>query len=244
MLKQMRPARRTPWLFLTLTLLLSTAPTGAQEQAKPVPPKAVEGALVAVAKHLSPPYALYLYESLTTQVLDNESILERPDSASAPKAQDSLWALEIISNAILVEGEDGRYVNVDLVPPFFEDLARRYMNVSHYWPDRKITKETRREHLAAWYSLRLMLLVGNATQEEIANMLRDGAFKLDPGMLETAGPSLVDRLKKDRVLSNETYALVQIRRKGPAGRESLTFPSYMDRWKAKIESAYKLSPSP
>src|SRR6266487_4104013 len=177
----MRPARRTLWLLLTLTLLLFVVPTGAQEQAKPAPPKVVEGALVAVAEHLSPPYALYLYESLTKQILDNENILERSNSPLTLKAKDSLWALEIISNSILVEGEDGRYVNVDLVPPFFEDLAHRYTNASHYWPDRKITKETRREHLAAWYSLYLMLLIGNETQDEIARVLRNGAFNLDPG---------------------------------------------------------------
>jgi hypothetical protein len=236
--------RSTVRLLLTGALLLFAAPAWTQEQAKPAPPKAIEGALTAVAKHLSAPYALYLYESLNMQILYNESLLERPNSPLGPKANDSLWALGTISNAVLTEGADGQYVNVDRVPPFFEDIARRYMNASHYWPDREITKETRREHLAAWYSLYLMLLVGNATQEEIANKLRNGAFNLDPGMLESGGPSLVDRLKKDKVLTNETYALVQIRRKGPAGQESLTFPSYMDRWKARLDDAYKLSPSP
>ncbi|TAL09433.1 MAG: hypothetical protein EPO02_10145 [Nitrospirae bacterium] len=231
-------------IAVALTLLLFTAPAWAQEQAKPAPPKAVERALAAVAKHLTNQYALYLYESLTEHILNNDSLLERPGSTNAPKAQDSLWALEIISNSILKEEADGRYLNAGKVPEFFESLAHRYMNASHYWPEREITKETRREHLAAWYSLYLMLLVGNATQEEISNRLRNGAFSLDPGMLETGGPSLVDRLKKDGVLTNETYALVQIQRAGQAGGESLTFPPYMDRWKAKIERAYALTPAP
>ncbi len=232
-------------LLLTASaLILCTARVQAQEQAKPAPPRSPEAALAVVAKHLSDHYALYLYESLTAQILFNEGILERPNSSSAPKAKDSLWALGIISDSILAEEEDGEYLNIDKVPEFFEDVVHRYLNASHYWPDREITKDTRREHLAAWYSIYLMLLVGNATQEEIAKKLRNGAFTLDPEMLKTRGPSLVDRLKKDGALTKETYALVQIKRAGQAGRESLSFPSYMDRWKAKIESAYDLTPSP
>ena len=46
-------------LPLTLALLLFAASAGAQEPANPAPPKAVEGTLVAVARHLSDPYALY-----------------------------------------------------------------------------------------------------------------------------------------------------------------------------------------
>jgi hypothetical protein len=240
----MGPARRTAWLFVTLTLLLFTAPAWAQEQARPAQPRAVEAALSAVAKHLAAPYALYLYESLTAQVLYNETILERPNSPSAPLANDSLWALEIISKSILVEGQDGQYLDIRRVPPFFEDLAHRYTNPSHYWPDRKVTKETRREQLAAWYALYLMLLVGNATQDEIIGKLKDGAFERDPGMLTPGGPSLVDRLKKEGVLADETHQLVHIRRAGPAGAESLTFPAYMDRWKGSIHAAYDVSPSP
>ena len=220
-------------------LLLATA-VPAQEQAKPAPTQTPEAALAAVAKYLSDEYALYLYESLTAQILVNESILERPNTPLAPKAKDSLWALGIISNALLAEGEDGQYLNAASVPVFFEDIVHRYLNTSHYWPDREITKDTRREHLAAWYSLYLMLLVGNATQEEIAKKLRNGAFNLDPGMLETGGPSLVEQLKKDGVLTTETYALVRIQRAGQAGQESLRFPSYMDRWKAKIDRAYEI----
>ncbi len=224
--------------------LLLAAPAWAQGQAKPAPPRSPEAALVAVAKHLTDQYALYLYESLTTQILYNEDILERPNSPSAPKAKDSLWALGIISDSIMTDEEDGQYLNIEKVPAFFEDIVHRYLNASHYWPDREVAQDTRREHLAAWYSLYLMLLVGNATQDEIAKKLRNGAFNLDPGMLETTGPSLVDRLKKDGVLTTATYALVRIQRKGSAGQESLTFPPYMDRWKAKIDSAYALTPSP
>lgn len=227
-------------LLLSIVLLLLTASAWAQEQAKPAQPKAVEGALVAVARHLSAPYALYLYESLTAQVLYNETIVERPNSPSAPLANDSLWALEIISKSILVEGQDGPYLDIRRVPPFFEDLARRYTNPSHYWPDREITKETRREQLAAWYSLYLMLLVGNATQDEIARKLKGGAFERDPGMLTPGGPPLVDRLKKEGVLTEDTHGLVQIKRTGPAGAESLAFPAYMDRWKSKIYQAYEV----
>ncbi|HZC68241.1 MAG TPA: hypothetical protein VE201_06455 [Nitrospirales bacterium] len=231
--------RRFLALVITPFLLLA-APAWTQEQAKPAPTQTPEAALVAVAKHLSDQYALYLYESLTAQILFNEGILERPNSPLAPKAKDSLWALRIISDSILAEEEDGEYLNIEKVPAFFEDIVHRYLNASHYWPDQEITKETRREHLAAWYSIYLMLLVGNATQDEIARKLRNGAFNLDPGMLETAGPSLVDRLKKDGALTDKTYALVQIQRKGQSGQESLTFPSYMDRWKAKINRAYEL----
>ena len=218
--------------------LLFAAPGWAQEQAKPAPTRASEAALAVVARHLSDQYALYLYESLTAQILFNEGILERPNSPNAPKAKDSLWALGIISDAILAEEEEGEYLNIEKVPAFFEDIVHRYLNASHYWPDREITKDTRREHLAAWYSIYLMLLVGNATQDEIAKKLRNGAFNLDPGMLETAGPSLVDRLKKDGALTNDTYALVRMQRAGQAGQESLTFPPYMDHWKNKIDSAY------
>jgi len=222
-----------PFLAVAIApFLLLAAPAWAQKQA--------EAALAAVARHLSDAYALYLYESLTAQVLSNEGLLERPNSPLAPKAKDSLWALQIISNSILAEGEDGQYLNAKEVPVFFEDIVHRYMNASHYWPDLEITKETRREHLAAWYALYLMLLVANATQDEIARKLRNGAFNLDPGMLETEGPSLVDRLKKDGTLTTEAYALVKIQRRGPPGQEALTFPSYMDRWKAKIDKAYEV----
>ena len=234
----------TTRLFLATALLLCTAPAWAQEQAKPGTARSQEAALVAVAKHLSAPYALYLYESLTRQVLLNEGILERPGSPRALLAQDSLWALDIISKSILVDGQDGQYLDIRLVPPFFEDIARRYMNASHYWLDREITSETRREHLAAWYSLYLMLLVSNATQDEIAATLRNGAFERDPGVLESGGPSLVERLKRERVLNDEAHKLVYVHRKGPAGSEILTFPAYMDRWKAKIYGAYGINPSP
>ncbi|TLY24273.1 MAG: hypothetical protein E6K64_07145 [Nitrospirae bacterium] len=77
----------------------------------------------------------------------NEGILERPNSPNAPKAKDSLWALGIISDAILAEEEEGEYLNIEKVPAFFEDIVHRYLNASHYWPDREITKDTRREHL-------------------------------------------------------------------------------------------------
>ncbi len=224
--------------------LLLAAPARAQEQAKPEPTKAVEGALATVAQHLSDPYALYLFESLTAQILYNENLLERANSPLAPKANDSLWALGIISDSILAEGEDGPYLNARQVPAFFEDIAHRYMNASHYWPDREITKDTRREHLSAWYSLYLMLLVANESQDQIAAKLLNGAFNLDPGMLEPGGPSLSDKLKRERVLSEDAYQAVHIGRAGPAGQEALTFPAYMDRWKARIDGAYAVSPSP
>jgi hypothetical protein len=54
----------------------------------------------------------------------------------------------------------------------------------------------------------------------------------------------VDRLKKDKVLTNEAYQLVHIARKGQPDRETLTFPAYLDRWKAKIDKAYDVTPSP
>jgi len=231
-------------LVMIAACLISIAPAWAQEPAKPAQPQAVEAALTAVARHLSPPYALYLYESLTAQVLFNENIVERPNSPSAPLANDSLWALAIMSKSILVDGQDGQYLDIRRVPPFFEDIARRYTNPSHYWPDREITKETRREQLAAWYALYLMLLVGNATQDEISRKLKNGAFERDPGALTPGGPSLVDRLKQEGGLDADAYPLVYIKRTGLAGAESLTFPSYMDRWKARIHAAYGASPSP
>ncbi len=243
----MKLSRRTVLFSLSLVLamiVLLTATVSAQEQAKPAPTPSQETALVAVARHLSAPYALYLYESLTRQVLSNEAILERPGSPRASLANDSLWALNIISHSILVERPDGPELDVRRVPPFFEDIARRYMSASHYWPDREVTKETRREHLAAWYSLYLMLLVANETQDKIAATLRNGVFDRDPGMLQPGGPPLVEKLKRERALSDEAFKLVQIQRRGPEGQESLTFPSYMDRWKAKIYGAYDVSPSP
>jgi hypothetical protein len=236
----MAPPHKHCLAKVIVPFLLLAAAAWAQEQAKPAPPRSPEAALAVVARHLSDQYALYLYESLTAQILFNEGILERPNSPLAPKAKDSLWALGIISDSILAEEEDGQYLNIEKVPAFFEDIVHRYLDASRYWPDREITKDTRREHLAAWYSIYLMLLVGNAAQDEIAKKLRHGAFNLDPGMLKPGGPSLVEQLKKDGVLTNETYALVQIQRAGQAGQESLTFPSYMDRWKDKIDRAYAL----
>ena len=230
-------------LLLACALLL-VAPTWAQEQAQPAQPKVIEGALVAVARHLSDPYALYLYESLTRQTLSNESLLERPGSPYALLAKDTLWAQEIISSSVLVERPDGPSLDIRLVPAFFEGIAHRYMNASHYWPDRAITKETRREHLAAWYAMYLMLLVANETQDKIAATLRNSAFERDPGMLETGGPSLVDKLKRERVLSEDAYQAVRIKRAGPDGAESLTFPAFMDRWEAGIRKAYDITLSP
>jgi hypothetical protein len=225
-------------LALSLIVLLLTTTVSAQEQVKPAPAPSQETALTSVAAHLSPPYALYLYESLTRQVLVNERILETPDSPYAPLAKDSLWALDIISKGILVEGRDGQYLDVRLVPPFFKDIVHRYMSASTSWPDREITQAIRREHLGAWYSLYLMLLVGNATQDEIASTVRGGAFERDPGLLEPGGPPLVDRLRKEGVLADDTYGLVKIQRAGPATMETLTFPPYLDRWKARIYEAY------
>ena len=232
----------TQRLFLACALLL-VAPAWAQEQAQPTQPEVIEGALVAVARHLSPPHALYLYESMTAQGLYNENIVERPNSPSAQLADDSLWALAIMAQSILVAGPDGQYLDIRRVPAFFEDIAHRYTNPSRYWPDREITKETRREQLAAWYALYLMLLVGNATQDEIIRTLKNGAFERDPGALTPGGPPLVDRLKQEGGLTEEAYQFVHIKRTGPADAESLTFPAYMDRWKARIHAAYGVSPS-
>lgn len=213
-------------------------PAWAQAPGEVAPQRSTEATLSSVALHLSPPHALYLYESLTRQALTNEAILEQPQNPRGPLATDSLWALDVISKSILVEGQDGPYLDARLVPTFFADIVRRYMNVSHYWPDRLITPETRREHLAAWYSLYLMLLVANTTQDEMAATLRAGAFERRPEGLEAGGPALVDKLKRDKVLTDAAYKLVQIRRSGPAGAESLTFPAYMDQWKDKIYAAY------
>ena len=233
----------TTRLLLACTLLL-VSPAWAQEQARPAQPKMIEGALVAVARHLSDPYALYLYESLTRQTLSNESLLERPGSPYALLAKDTLWAQEIISSSVLVERPDGSSLDIRLVPAFFEGIAHRYMNASHYWPDREITKETRREHLSAWYAMYLMLLVANETQDKIAATLRNSAFERDPGMLEAGGPSLADKLKRERVLSEDAYQAVRIKRAGPDGAESLTFPAFMDRWEAGIRKAYDITLSP
>jgi len=195
-------------------------------------------AVISVAKHLSPPYALYLYESLKRQILSNERVMEHLDSPQSPMAKDSLWALDIISHSILIEGQDGEYLDVRLVPPFFTDIAERYLSPSHYWPDREITQDNRREHLAAWYAVYLMVLVANETQDEIARVLQNGMFERHAEGLHAGGPSRVDRLHQEGVLSDEAYALVGIKRSGPAGRESLQFPAYLTRWKAKVSAAY------
>jgi hypothetical protein len=164
--------------------------------------------------------------------------MERPDSPKSPMANDSLWALEIISHSILIEGQDGQYLDVRLVPPFFTDIAERYLSPSHYWPDRDITPESRREQLAAWYAVYLMLLVANETQDEIARVLQNGMFDRNPEGLRAGGPPLVDHLHQGKVLSDAAYPLVKIKKSGPAGGEKLEFPSYLDRWKAKITAAY------
>jgi hypothetical protein len=198
----------------------------------------VETALVSVAKHLSPPYALYLYESLNRQILSNERLMQKLDSPLSPMSADSLWALDIMSRSILIENQDGQYLDVRLVPHFFTDIAERYFSASHYWPDRDITPDSRREHLAAWYAAYLMLLVANETQDEIARVLQNGVFDRPPEGLQAGGLSLVDRLHQEKVLSDEAYPLVHIQKKGPASRENLQFPPYMDQWKAKISKAY------
>ena len=201
-------------------------------------PATAETAVVSVAKHLSPPYALYLYESLKRQILSNERVMEHLDSPQSPMAKDSLWALDIISQSTLIEGQDGQYLDVRLVPPFFTDIAARYLSPSHYWPDQEVTQDNRREHLAAWYAIYLMLLVANETQDEIARVLQNGMFDRNPEGLHAGGPSIVDRLHRERALSDEAYALVSIKRSGPAGRESLQFPPYLSSWKAKVSAAY------
>ena len=108
---------RVAWASLTLMVVLLT--TVASAKPPPTPKPSVESAMVEVATHLSPPYALYLYESLSRQVLSNEQLLERLDSTQAPLAKDSLWALDVISQSILVEGQDGPYLDVRRVPAFF-----------------------------------------------------------------------------------------------------------------------------
>ena len=226
---------------LLFPVILFAAVSWAQAPAPPAP-AIVESALVTVAKHLSPPYALYLYESLSRQVLSNERVMERLDSPQSPMAKDSLWALDIISQAILVQGQDGQYLDVRRVPPFFVDIAQRYVSQAHYWPDREITQDTRREHLAAWYSIYLMLLVANATQDEIARTLGTGMFDRSPEGLQPGGPALVDRLHQEGLLTDQQYESVRIKRAGPAGVEELTFPAYLDRWKAKISAAYGVQP--
>jgi hypothetical protein len=229
-----------PVAMILLTVILIGAASSSWT-ATPTPPslqKAVETALVSVAKHLSPPYALYLYESLNRQILSNERLMEKLDSPLSPMSADSLWALDIMSRSILIENQDGQYLDVRLVPPFFTDMAERYFNASHYWPDRDITPETRREHLAAWYAAYLMLLVANETQNEIARVLQNGVFDRPPEGLQPGGPPLVERLHQEKVLSDEEYPLVHIQKKGTSGTEKLQFPAYMDQWKASISKAY------
>jgi hypothetical protein len=225
-------------LLLVTCLVFSIIPVYAQSQQKDAATPAPETALVAVAKHLSPPYALYLYESLTRQILSNQRLMERLDSPQSPMAADSLWALEIISQSLLVDGQDGQYLDVRRVPPFLVDAAQRYLNPSHYWPDQEITQDNRREHLAAWYSMYLMLLVANATQDEIAKTIRGGMFDRTPEQLEPGGPSLVDQLHQEKVLNDHAYSLVRIKRSGPPGHENLTLPAYLAQWKAKISQGY------
>jgi hypothetical protein len=231
--------RLIPLLISPAFIVILLVPQSlAENSADAVPKSTVETALVSVAKHLSPPYALYLYESLARQILSNERVMERLDSPQSPMASDSLWALDIISRSIMVEGQDGQYVDVRLIPSFFTDVAERYFRPSHYWPDQDITQDNRREHLAAWYAMYLMLLVANETQDEIARVLQDGIFERRPPGLEAGGPSLVDRLHREGVLSQEAYELVRIKKSGTAGREKLDFPAYLDQWKAKISKAY------
>ena len=85
-------------------------------------------------------------------------------------------------------------------------------------------------------------MVANATQDEIAGTLKGGLFERDPGMLEAGGLSLVDRLHREKVLTDDSYQKVVIKRKGPTGRETLMFPPYMEQWKAKIYEAYGAKP--
>jgi hypothetical protein len=229
--------KRIPALLVAAGLM--TAVTWAQTpQAPEKQPATPETAVLSVAKHLTAPYALYLYESLSRQVLSNERLMERLDSPQSPMAQDSLWALDIIARSITIQGQDGEYVDIRRVPSFFEDVAQRYLSPSHYWPDRQITPESRREQLAAWYSIYLMLLVANATQDEIAKTLQGGMFERSPDGLEPGGVSLADGLHRKGVLTDQEYVLVRVKRSGPAGVETLAFPSYLDQWKAKISAAY------
>jgi hypothetical protein len=224
-------------LLYTTAVLLPGAALG-DNPSSPAPRAVTGTALISVAKHLSAPYALYLYESLSRQVLSNERVMERLDSPQSPMAKDSLWALDVISQAILVAGQDGEYLDVRRVPPFFMDITERYLSPSHYWPNLEITQDTRREHLGAWYSIYLMLLVANASQDEISKTLHNGAFERGPDGLVRGGPSLVDRLHGEGILTDEQYGLVLIKRSGPAGMETLSLPPYVDQWKARISAAY------
>ena len=226
-------------LLLIVAVGLTTAVIWAQTPQPPDKrPGTPETAVLSVAKHLTAPYALYLYESLSRQVLSNERIMEKLDSPQSPMAQDSLWALDIIARSITTQSQDGEYVDIRRVPSFFADIGQRYLGPSHYWPDREITPESRREQLAAWYSVYLMLLVANATQDEIAKTLQNGMFERSPEGLEPGGVSLVEALHRKGVLTDQEYALVRVKRSGPAGMETLAFPPYVDQWKAKIATAY------
>jgi hypothetical protein len=225
--------------LLVAAVVLTTAVTWAQTPQTPSKgPGTAETAVLSVAKHLTAPYALYLYESLSRQILSNERLMERLDSPQSPMAQDSLWALDIIARSITIQDQDGEYVDIRRVPSFFADIAPRYLSLSHYWPDRQITAENKREQLAAWYSVYLMLLVANATQDEIAKTLQGGMFERSPEGLEPGGLSLVESLHRKGLLTDQEYALVRVKRSGPAGVETLAFPPYLEQWKAKISTAY------
>src|SRR5437899_10531858 len=108
-----------------------------------------ETAVISVAKHLSPPYALYLYESLKRQILSNERVMEHLDSPQSPMAKDSLWALDIISQSIVIEGQHGQYLTVRRVHPFLTHISHRYRSPSHTCPQQEVPPATRREHPGA-----------------------------------------------------------------------------------------------
>src|SRR5207249_11373943 len=118
------------------------------------------------------------------------------------------------------------------------DIAARYLRPSHYWPDQEVTQDNRRQHLAAWYAIYLMLLVANETQDEIARVLQNGMFDRNPEGLHAGGPFLVDRLHREKVLSDETDAMVSIKRCGPAAGESLQVTTYLSRRQAKAPADY------
>src|SRR5437899_6751943 len=64
-----------PFLAVAIApFLLLAAPAWAQKHAEAAPSPSPEAALAAVDRRLSDAYALYLYESLTAQVLSNEGL--------------------------------------------------------------------------------------------------------------------------------------------------------------------------
>jgi len=127
-------------------------------------------------------------------------------------------------------------LDVRKIPALFESIIATYFDPAAYWPSQTVDEKNRYQHLTGWQAMNVMLLVANATQEEIGRRLATGSFEVPADILEQildpSGLSLVDGLKAKGLLDEAAYPLVRVE------RSPFALPAFMAAWKAKIDAAY------